>query len=324
MRCIGKKIIAGILCSTILLSSLTGCKSEESETALQLYEKSNYNTSLYTGTLLAEDLCVSESEVAREGYIDDTSVDSAALFDLNNQNVMYAYKAHEKIYPASITKIMTALLTLENGNLDDMVTISSTADADNLIANAQTCGLQEGDVWKLEDLLNALLIYSGNDVALAIAEHIGGSVENFVNMMNQRAYELCATNTHFMNPHGLHDDMHYTTAYDLYLIFNECIKDERFVEIIDKDSCTITYTTADGSTVEVTYEPTNLYSTGVVEAPETTTIVGGKTGTTDVYSRCLILLVKDKAENPYISVIIGAPDKTILYADMSSLLMTIP
>ena len=121
---------------------------------------------------------------------------------------------------------MTALLALENGNLEDTVTISKTAAAASFPSDAQVCGLREGEVWTLEDLLNALLLYSGNDAASAIAEHIAGTEESFVNMMNSRARELMANNTHFTNPHGLHDDEHYTTAYDLYLIFNECIKNE--------------------------------------------------------------------------------------------------
>lgn len=325
MKCTDKRWISFILIATLLVISISGCGlKKESETILEKYESANYNNAQFTGAFIAEELCVAENSVALDGFQDDTSIDSAGLYDLNGIHVLYSYKAHERVYPASITKIMTALLTLENGNLDDMVTISKTAAASSLPYYAQVCGLKAGDVWKLEDLLNALMIYSGNDVALAIAEHIGGSVDEFVNMMNRRARELYAVNTRFMNPHGLHHDKHYTTAYDLYLIFKECIKDERFVDIIDKESCTLSYTSSDGSTTEVTYKPTNLYASGDATKPDNVEVIGGKTGTNDDYSRCLILLSKDSKANPYISVIIGAPDKDILYKDMTALMESIP
>ena len=120
--------------------------------------------------------------------------------------------------------------------------------------------------------------------------------------------------------HGLHDDEHYTTAYDLYLIFNECIKNDHFVEIISSDSYTAVYTAADGSQQEMTFTPTNLYAKGVVEEPDNVTIVGGKTGTTDEAGCCLILLVRDSQNRPYISIVMGAPDKSTLYEDMTSLI----
>ena len=265
-------------------------------------------------------MCVAETDVALEGYEGDTALHASSLFDLENKNVLYSWQSHERLYPASTTKIMTALLALENGNLEDTVTISKTAAAASFPSDAQVCGLREGEVWTLEDLLNALLLYSGNDAASAIAEHIAGTEESFVNMMNSRARELMANNTHFTNPHGLHDDEHYTTAYDLYLIFNECIKNEHFVEIISSDSYTAVYTAADGSQQEMTFTPTNLYAKGVVEEPDNVTIVGGKTGTTDEAGCCLILLVRDSQNRPYISIVMGAPDKSTLYEDMTSLI----
>lgn len=317
MKCIDKKRIVGFLCLTLTISIFSGCGGSSS---VRSFEENQYNTTVYQGELRAEKLCVSERDVELEGYSDDDRVQSAGLFDVDGQDVLYAYNMHERIYPASITKIMTALLALENGNLDDEVTISKNGDASSFSIYAQVCGLQEGEVWTLEDLLNALLIYSGNDVAVAVAEHIGGSVEQFAEMMNARARELSAVNTHFVNPHGLHDDEHYTTAYDLYLIFNECIKDERFVEIINKDVCYLKVKAADGTDKEVSYRATNLYADGSARKPENMTLVGGKTGTTDDYKRCLILLSYDDEEHPYISVIIGADDKNILYQDMTALI----
>lgn len=322
MRCIDKKA-ALLFCFLFLILCLSGCK-KESESVVRTYEAEHFNTSLYTGELIAEELCVSSQDVSLDGFACTEDLLSSALFDVNGSQVLYSYQMHERNYPASITKIMTALLTLEHGNLEDSVTISKTADCSNFSIYAQVCGIKAGDVWKLEDLLNALLIYSGNDVALAIAEHIGGSEENFVQMMNQKARELCAVNTHFMNPHGLHDDMHYSTSYDLYLIFNECIKDERFVEIINRDSYTVEYEAANGSLKKVEYKPTNLYASGNATKPENVTLIGGKTGTTDDMKRCLILLSQDSNDKSYISVILSADDKSILYKNMTALIQTIP
>ena len=306
-------------CMAFAFLYLSGCSGEPKALVTE-FEKAHYNTELYESTLYAEELCVAETDVALEGYEGDTALHASSLFDLENKNVLYSWQSHERLYPASTTKIMTALLALENGNLEDTVTISKTAAAASFPSDAQVCGLREGEVWTLEDLLNALLLYSGNDAASAIAEHIAGTEESFVNMMNSRARELMANNTHFTNPHGLHDDEHYTTAYDLYLIFNECIKNEHFVEIISSDSYTAVYTAADGSQQEMTFTPTNLYAKGVVEEPDNVTIVGGKTGTTDEAGCCLILLVRDSQNRPYISIVMGAPDKSTLYEDMTSLI----
>lgn len=322
MRCIGKRVLS-ILCAAFLVISLAGCSVENTEVLYNI-ENKRYNTSVYTGSLYAEDLCVSDEDVALQGFSNDSQIQSAGLFDVSGQKVLYGYHLHDRIYPASITKIMTALLALENGNLDDKVTISSTADSSNFSVYAQVCGLKAGEVWTLDSLLNALMIYSGNDAALAVAEHIGGSVDAFVEMMNERAKELFAVNTNFMNPHGLHNDSHYTTAYDLYLIFNECIKDERFIKIIDQDSCSLTVTSANGAEKTVTFKATNLYANGTAAKPENVTLIGGKTGTTDDYRRCLILLSRDEETHPFISVIIGATDKTVLYRDMTSILRNIP
>lgn len=324
MRCISRAksaALVGIVTATMFAG---GCIGGSGATPVTDYELKNYNQNLYQGKLYAEDLCVAQGDVSLEGYAEDTELHSAALFDLSGEHVLYAYKAHERLYPASTTKIMTALLAIENANLDDQVTISGNADASSFSADAQVCGLEKGEVWTLRDLLGALLLYSGNDAATAIAEYIGGSEQAFVNMMNRRAQELMANDTHFMNPHGLHDDNHYTTAYDLYLIFNECIKHEEFVNIIQSELYTAHYTAADGSSQEAEFVPTNLYAQGEADRPENVTIVGGKTGTTDEAGYCLILMEKDSGENPYISIVMGASDKPVLYEDMTSLIEAIP
>lgn len=300
---------------------LCGCQTER-EIPVTEYLLTNYNAPLERGALISEELCVSQEDISLVKYADDTNVNSAALFDVSNKQVLYSYSAHDRVYPASITKIMTALLALENGDLSSEVTISKNAAASSFSIYAQVCGLEEGDIWTLNDLLNALLLYSGNDTAVAIAEHIAGSEEAFVQMMNERAESLMAYNTHFCNPHGLHEEDHYTTAYDIYLIFQECIKNETFVNIINQDECTVSFI-RNGVTQEASFKATNWYAQGIVSSPENVEILGGKTGTTDEGGYCLVLLERDELKKNYISIVMGAPVKADLYTDMTALIESI-
>lgn len=284
-----------------------------------LYETEHYNQSLYQGELFAQELCVAVGDVALNGFEGDPTLHAAGLFDVNAKQVLYADRLHDQLYPASTTKLMTAYLTLKYGNLEDMVTVSDTAVA-FVDPEATLCGLQVGDQLTLYDLLCGLILQSGNDNAAVIAEHIGGSVEGFVDMMNSEALAMGATHTHFANPHGLHEDNHYTTAYDLYLIFNACIKDQRFLDIISLKSYHATLTASDGSTRNDEWTVTNYYSAGLAEPPAGINVIGGKTGTTDQAGSCVILYNLDSTGKPLISVVMGASDKELLYNDTSRLL----
>lgn len=282
------------------------------------YEASNYDSNLYQGDLFAKDLCVSADNVSLSGFDDESSLHAAGLFNLKNETVEYGYKLYDQLYPASTTKLMTAYLAFKYGNPDDTVTVSDSVA--NFASDEVVCNLQPGDTLTLHDLLCGLLLRSGNDCGVAIAEHISGSVEAFAELMNQEAKALGATDSHFVNPHGLHNDDHYTTAYDLYLIFNACIKDQRFMDIISMDSYTMNITGADGTARTFDVLPTNYYSLGQIQAPDGIRVFGGKTGTTDEAGCCVILYSEDVEKNPYISVIMGAEDKSFLYQEMNRLL----
>ena len=162
----------------------------------------------------------------------DIQAKAALLVDQNTGKPVYAKNEHEQLYPASLTKIMTCLIALENGNLSDVVTVSESALAD-LDEDSSVAGLVVGEQMTLENLLYCMMVVSGNDACNVIAEHVAGSVTDFVRMMNQRAYELGCTNTHFNNPHGLHDESHYTTARDLAIITQAALKSENFRQIVD-------------------------------------------------------------------------------------------
>lgn len=267
-----------------------------------------------------KDLCVTASDVSFEDVQTD-SVAAGAMMDLSEKEVLYAKNVHERLYPASLTKIMTALVAIKYGNLDDVIFIDEIAlDID---PDSSVCYLQYGDEYTLRQLIYGLLIASGNDAGNAIANHVGGSIDQFVEMMNQEAYEIGATNTHFTNAHGLQDEDHYTTAYDTYLIFQEAMKYDLFNDAINQKNYTVTYTDIAGDQYERTWFATNYYFTGDATAPEGVTVFGGKTGTTDEAGSCLTLLSKDAYGNSYFSILMKADTKENLYADMNDLLSII-
>lgn len=267
----------------------------------------------------ADGLCVSEGTENSTALTMNSY--SAGLFDMNQEDVLYAKDVFTKRSPASITKIMTALVTLKYGNLDEMVTVTSIVK--EIDEGSSVCDIKEGDVLSLRQLLYGMMVASGNDAAMVIAEHIGGSVGNFVELMNEEARSVGATGTHFTNPHGLTDSEHYTTVYDIYLIFQEALKYDIFQDIISRKNYYAEYKRQDGSDVAVTWESTNHYFTNEADAPENVSVFGGKTGTTEDAGACLALMSKDLYGNPYISVILHADDKSVLYEEMNELLSLI-
>lgn len=156
--------------------------------------------------------------------------EGAALIDAKTGTLLYGKHAENKMYPASMTKVMTLLVACENGNLDDLVTVSENA-VNSIPWDSSKMGLEAGEQLSLSDLLYGLILVSGNDAAMVIAEHIGGSEEGFVEMMNAKAKELGCENTHFVNPHGYHDDAHYTTPLDMARIAQAASQNEKVNEI---------------------------------------------------------------------------------------------
>lgn len=316
VKCINKRKIFKVIGLILISAVLTACTTRPEQIAA--FENQHFNKTIYRGPLFAANLCVAAADVPMDGFFMNESVHAGGLFDVKNKAVLYAHNMFERLYPASTTKIMTAYIALKYGSLDDIVTVSERAvDFDY---SAQLCGINAGDQISLYSLLCGLLLYSGNDNAVAIAEHISGSVEAFAELMNQEAHAMGATQSHFVNPHGLHDENQYTTAYDLYLMFNACTRDQRFIDIISMKSYAGTLIDAAGVERSFEWLPTNYYSLGISAPPEGIQVLGGKTGTTDEAGSCVILYNMDLNNNPYISVIMGAPDKDVLYDNMSEML----
>ena len=267
----------------------------------------------------AADLCVVNSDVGDSLSL--TEKTCLGLFDIGKKETLYAVNAHTQLDPASLTKIMTAIVALKNGSLDQIL----VADEDVYVNEdgAQVINLSAGDSMTLEQALHILLIYSANDVALLIAKNIGGTVEEFVNMMNEEAQSLGASNTHFMNPNGLTQENHYTTVYDMYLMFNEARKYDKFKQIVNMSTYTTQYHLSSGDMKEITVSSTNGYLKGTYDMPTGITVMGGKTGTTAAAGHCLIQMAVDTSGNEYIAVIMRAEDTETLYTEMSSLLAEI-
>ncbi len=167
----------------------------------------------------------------------------AVLIEQDSKRILYQKDAEKQLAMASTTKIMTCLMALEKGNLDDIVTVSKRAAR----APKVKLNLMAGEKQRLGDLLYSLMLESHNDTAVAIAEHIGGSVEEFCAMMTQRAHELGAENTSFETPSGLDSEAHYTTAYDLALIAAKALENPKLLEIINTQSITIPTKATEGS-----------------------------------------------------------------------------
>ncbi len=277
-------------------------------------------TLIYTDAAFATGLCIGENDVGNEN-ITLGSGEHAGLFSLDDGEVVFAKGMYEKIYPASVTKIMTAIVALKYGNLNDTVTIN-WQDLE-LESGSQVVGFRIGDRVSMLDLMYGLLVHSGNDAAMAIARQTAGSAERFVVLMNEEANRIGATSTHFRNPSGLHDDDHYTTVYDIYLMLQEAMKYDLFMNAMQISVYDLGYTDEEGNEKHVTLDSTDHYLTGEANPPKDVTVLGGKTGTTNEARSCLAVAAQNAYGQPYISIVMGAADKETLYNDMNQMLSQI-
>ncbi|MCD8150351.1 MAG: D-alanyl-D-alanine carboxypeptidase [Clostridiales bacterium] len=295
------------------------------ENAYQLYDTTEKYVSIgntVSGSdlsLFASDLCVGGTENTVSDEVSSEYAESAAVFQVESGEITYSQNIYEKNYPASTTKILTAYLALTYGDLDQILTVSDTA-IDELDPSSSVCGLEKGDQITLREALYGLMLCSGNDAANVIAEAISGSTEEFADLMNEEAQALGATHSHFVNAHGLPDDNHYTTVYDLYLIFNAAIQNEDFVNIISTTSYDASYLDADGNSVTQTWNNTNGYLTGTYAQPDGVTVIGGKTGTTTAAGYCLVLYSTNESGEPVISIVMKGNTRSDMYTIMSQML----
>lgn len=250
---------------------------------------------------------------------DNLKIYSDAVILIENQTgkTLYEKNSEQKMYPASTTKILTAILSIEKGNLNDKVTVSKTAIA-QMKPGYTSAYLSEGEIISVEDLLKVLLINSANDASNVLAEYISGSIDSFVTLMNEKSKELGCTNTHFVTTNGLHNDNHYTTAKDLAIIARYCMQNETFRKIVSMKKCVIPAT---NKSEERIYKNTNdlINPTSGYYYPS---CIGIKTGFTSEAKNCLISACS-KNGLQVIAVVLGASitenHKSARYVDSKTL-----
>ena len=237
--------------------------------------------------------------------------EAGVLVELSTGRIAYEKNADKQMYPASVTKIMTAILAVENCQLTDTVTITKDMIS-HVPAGYTVAYLRPGEVVTVEQLLNALLIPSANDAGFALAIHISGTVEDFATLMNQKATEIGCLNTNFTNPSGIHSNDHYTTATDMALIAKYALKYKEITDIM----CTLSYDLQPTNSNKRTFQTTNT-----LIKPDAKTYfeyaTGGKTGFTDQAGACIVATAK-KENMEFLAVILNAPvaQNNIVYRDI--------
>lgn len=269
---------------------------------------------VFSSTIYADDLVNFDEEnidvnetvktSAKQVNIPDINSRSAVVIDRNSNTILYGKNENDKRKMASTTKIMTCLLTLENCNLTDTIEVSKKSAG----TGGSRLGLKTGDKITVKDLLYGLMLCSGNDAAVALAEHVSGSVQNFSELMNSRANEIGLSNTNFETPHGLDSDNHYTTAYELALLANYALKNETFSKIVGTKTYTVTingHSKKISNTNELLGNLNGVY--------------GIKTGFTNGANRCLVTACK-RDNLDIICVVLGADTKNFRTKDSIKLI----
>lgn len=266
--------------------------------------KLNRKISILLSFIFIINLFISSTVFATEPNV---SAEAIYSVEVSTGKVLFEKNAHEKRFPASTTKVMTALLVLENCELTDTATASYNAIS-IIPSGYSTAHIQVGETLTIEDLLYALMLPSANEAANILAEHVAGSISSFATMMNTRAEELGCENTHFVNPNGIHNDNHYSTAYDLYLIANEAMKNPEFRKIVSTPTYTLPSTDkyADNDRVcKSTNQLIHVNNSNRSDNYYYKYCIGIKTGYTTQAQNCLISQAsKDGLE--ILNVVLGA------------------
>ena len=241
---------------------------------------------------------------------------SAAVIDCLDGKILYSKNMDEKLYPASMTKVLTAILVVENCEMQDEVTISKSA-INNVQSGYLTANIKEGEILTVEQLLNLLLISSYNDVANALAEHVGGSTEEFVIMMNKKAEEIGCTNSNFVNSNGAHDVNHYSTAHDMVLIGKYAMQYDEIKNIVNKIYYELGSTNKYAESDRL-YQTTNeMLLTGSGNYYKYAK--GIKTGFTTPAGYC-VMIYSEKNDMPLVSVVLKSTTSDSRYDDTRKIL----
>ncbi len=312
-----KKIAVVTIALSIISSSLVSCGGSSSL-------ENAYNPLSASGSVrlvhgFSQTVAVPSSDTIENSSVNGTLAESYISANISLNSVNAAKNVYEQLYPASTTKILTCYIVATScADLDETLVVSDTAM--RLEAGSSVCGLNVGDVISVRDALYGMMLCSGNEAANALAEYVSGDISSFADLMNDTARKLGATSSHFTNANGLHDENHYTTCYDLYLIFQKAIQNDTFYEIVTSKSYDASYKDASGGLVSKHWESTNRYLMGYEDSPKKVTVLGGKTGTTNAAGYCLVLLSERKNGNRYVNIVLKAGSQEDLYSLMNELL----
>ena len=269
---------------------------------------------LFLSNIFNTNIVYSNSENNNDSNLLEIDSKAAILIDTKTNKILYEKNSNKRMYPASTTKIMTAIIVLENSNLNDIVTASQNA-VTFLGPEYSSANIKYGEQLTISQLLELLLVHSANDASLVLAEYIGGSINSFISIMNTKAYELGLNNTNFTNTYGGHDENHYTTASDLSKIMKYCIKNENFRKLSSKASCSIPATNVS--------DVRQYNSTNELIIPNTTNyypyITCGKTGFTTPAGECLVAS-SFKNDIELISITLGGYTPSSRFKDTKKLL----
>ena len=226
--------------------------------------------------------------------------EAAIVMDAQTKQILYKKNIDNKMYPASTTKILTAIIAIEKCDLNEVITASNSAIS--LVPSGYSSAyITDGEKMTVKDLLTVFLVHSANEAGYVLAEHCSGSTQNFAKLMNEKAKEIGCQNSNFTNPSGIHDENHYTTAYDLCLIANYCMKNETFRSIVSMPKCTINGTNKSSTRV---YSNTNSLLNSASQF-YVENCIGIKTGYTKEAGNCLVSSFKQDGIE-VICVVLGA------------------
>lgn len=246
---------------------------------------------------------------------------SVFVINQTESRLVFGFRMLDACYPASVTKLMTALIVLEHCEMSEEVVISKEVAE---FTRGSVTELREGDVLTVQDLLSCMLVESANNAALSLAIYVAGSEAAFANMMNWEMDRLGGSGSHFVNASGLHNERHFATPYDMYRIYVECRKYPAFCELEGLEKTTYSYTDKDGESHTRTVESTNCFLFGTpehrYECPDGVTILGSKTGTTPYAGYCMLMHVCTGEGMEYILGVFNAETEQKLYGKLIELM----
>lgn len=320
------KIIGINILVLCMAFSAVGCGKSNDNLLLKnqhsLSDDADVGAALISGeqAWLGSEVCLVDESAEYED--ENISARVALLFNLDQPQAVYAKSVYTEMNPASITTLFTAYVVLQS-RIDLSKTVTVNAEQLYGLSNTSKVGLKAGDQVTIEQLLYGMLLCSGVDAANVLAVEVAGSEDEFVKMMNDAAKTCGCVDTQLKNVHGLTQSGHYTSAYDIYLIVQKLMQNEKFVEIISTGTYQTSYKDKDGEVQNVEYTSTVQFVEDGIDRIGNAEILGGKTGTTSSAGHCLALICKSDSGDNYLALVMKAKSKDSLYEQIEHIVKKI-